>query len=259
MVIVCDDPDRENEGDLCMAAEFVTAKAITFMACQARGLICLSLPEERCDELDLPLMVPARNGSDTTGFCVSIEAATGVTTGISAADRARTIQVAVDPAASAGDLVRPGHVFPLRARPRGVLERRGQTEAAVDLTRLAGLTPGGVLCEVMNDDGTMARGPAAPGLLPPAHPAGGHGRRDRDLPAQQRAGDQRRLPTTVERREAALGAVEAPLEEDAPRRCRRSRACGGRGRARPACARPGPRRASRRPSLAPASSPRRVR
>jgi 3,4-dihydroxy 2-butanone 4-phosphate synthase/GTP cyclohydrolase II len=158
MVIVCDDPDRENEGDLCMAAEFVTAKAITFMACQARGLICLSLPEERCDELDLPLMVPARNGSDTTGFCVSIEAATGVTTGISAADRARTIQVAVDPAACAGDLVRPGHVFPLRARPRGVLERRGQTEAAVDLTRLAGLTPGGVLCEVMNDDGTMARG-----------------------------------------------------------------------------------------------------
>jgi 3,4-dihydroxy 2-butanone 4-phosphate synthase / GTP cyclohydrolase II len=159
MVIVCDDPDRENEGDLCMAAEFVTAKAITFMACQARGLICLSLPEERCDELDLPLMVPSRNGSDTTGFCVSIEAATGVTTGISAADRARTIQVAVDPTAGAGDLVRPGHVFPLRARPRGVLERRGQTEAAVDLTRLAGLTPAGVLCEVMNDDGTMARGP----------------------------------------------------------------------------------------------------
>jgi 3,4-dihydroxy 2-butanone 4-phosphate synthase/GTP cyclohydrolase II len=159
MVIVCDDPDRENEGDLCMAAEFVTAKAITFMACEARGLICLSLPGERCDELDLPLMVPARNGSDTTGFCVSIEAATGVTTGISAADRARTIQVAVDPATGAADLVRPGHVFPLRARPRGVLERRGQTEAAVDLTRLAGLTPGGVLCEVMNDDGTMARGP----------------------------------------------------------------------------------------------------
>jgi 3,4-dihydroxy 2-butanone 4-phosphate synthase/GTP cyclohydrolase II len=159
MVIVCDDPDREDEGDLCMAAEFVTAKAVTFMACQARGLICLSLPEERCEELELPLMVPARNGSDATGFCVSIEAATGVTTGISAADRARTIQVAVDPATGPDDLVRPGHVFPLRARTRGVLERRGQTEAAVDLTRLAGLTPGGVLCEVMNDDGTMARGP----------------------------------------------------------------------------------------------------
>jgi 3,4-dihydroxy 2-butanone 4-phosphate synthase/GTP cyclohydrolase II len=158
MVIVCDDPDREDEGDLCMAAEFVTAKEITFMACQARGLICLSLPEERCEELELPLMVPARDGSDATSFCVSIEAATGVTTGISAADRARTIQVAVDPATRPTDLVRPGHVFPLRARPRGVLERRGQTEAAVDLTRLAGLTPGGVLCEVMNDDGTMARG-----------------------------------------------------------------------------------------------------
>jgi 3,4-dihydroxy 2-butanone 4-phosphate synthase/GTP cyclohydrolase II len=150
MVIVCDDPDREDEGDLCMAAEFVTPKAITFMACQARGLICLSLPEERCEELDLPLMVPAREGSDATSFCVSIEAATGVTTGISAADRARTIQVAADPAT--------GPAFPLRARRRGVLERRGQTVAAVDLTRLAGLTPGGVLCEVMNDDGTMARG-----------------------------------------------------------------------------------------------------
>ena len=106
-----------------------------------------------------------------------------MTTGISAADRARTIQVAVDPATGPADLVRPGHVFPLRARPRGVLERRGQTEAAVDLTRLAGLTPGGVLCEVMNDDGTMARGVAAPGLLAPPHAAGGHGRRDRDLPA----------------------------------------------------------------------------
>jgi 3,4-dihydroxy 2-butanone 4-phosphate synthase/GTP cyclohydrolase II len=159
MVVVCDDPEREDEGDLCMAAEFVTPQAIAFMACQARGLICLSLPEERCDELELPLMVPANQGTDATGFTVSIEAATGVTTGISAADRARTIRVAVDPAARPCDLVRPGHVFPLRARTRGVLERRGQTEAAVDLTRLAGLTPGGVLCEVINDDGTMARGP----------------------------------------------------------------------------------------------------
>jgi 3,4-dihydroxy 2-butanone 4-phosphate synthase/GTP cyclohydrolase II len=159
MVVICDDPDREDEGDLCMAAELVTPEAITFMACQARGLICLSLPGDRCDELELPLMVPSRNGSDATGFCVSIEAATGVTTGISAADRARTIQVAMHPRATPSDLVRPGHVFPLRARARGVLERRGQTEAAVDLTRLASLTPGGVLCEVMNDDGTMARGP----------------------------------------------------------------------------------------------------
>jgi 3,4-dihydroxy 2-butanone 4-phosphate synthase/GTP cyclohydrolase II len=158
MVVVCDDPDREDEGDVCMAAEFVTAEAIAFMACNARGLICLALPEERCDELELPLMVPANNGTDITGFTVSIEAATGVTTGISAADRARTIRVAVDPASGPSDLVRPGHVFPLRARRGGVLERRGQTEAAVDLTRLAGLTAGGVLCEVINDDGTMARG-----------------------------------------------------------------------------------------------------
>ncbi len=158
MVVVCDDPDREDEGDVCMAAEFVTAEAIAFMACNARGLVCLALPEERCDELELPLMVPANNGTDVTGFTVSIEAATGVTTGISAADRARTIRVAVDPASGPTDLVRPGHVFPLRARRGGVLERRGQTEAAVDLTRLAGLTAGGVLCEVINDDGTMARG-----------------------------------------------------------------------------------------------------
>ncbi len=158
MVVVCDDPDRENEGDLCMAAQFVTPASIAFMACEARGLICLSLPSERCDELDLPLMVPANNGCDATGFTVSIEARTGVTTGISAADRARTIRVAADPESGPGDLVRPGHVFPLRARSRGVLERRGQTEAAIDLMRLAGLTPGGVLCEVMNADGTMASG-----------------------------------------------------------------------------------------------------
>src|SRR6476659_6153689 len=159
MIVVCDDPDRENEGDICMAAQFVTAEKIAFMAREARGLICLSLPTDRCDELELPLMVPANDGTDATGFCISIEARTGVTTGISAADRARTIRVAISPESGPEDLVRPGHVFPLRARARGVLERRGQTEAAVDLTRLAGLTPGGVLCEVMNDDGTMARGP----------------------------------------------------------------------------------------------------
>jgi len=155
---VCDDPDRENEGDLCMAAQFATAERIAFMAREARGLICLSLTQERCEHLDLPLMVPANAGTGATGFAVSIEAATGVTTGISAADRARTIRVAVDPESGPADLVRPGHVFPLRARRGGVLERRGQTEAAVDLTRLAGLVPGGVLCEVINDDGTMARG-----------------------------------------------------------------------------------------------------
>ena len=141
-----------------MAAQFATADKIAFMAREARGLICLSLPQERCDELDLPLMVPANESCDATGFTVSIEARTGVTTGISAADRARTIRVAVDPASRPQDLVRPGHVFPLRARPNGVLERRGQTEAAIDLTRLAGLTPGGVLCELMNPDGTMTRG-----------------------------------------------------------------------------------------------------
>ena len=159
MIIIVDDADRENEGDLMIAAEKVTPEAINFMARYGRGLICLSLTPGRCDELGLDLMAAKNESPFQTPFTVSIEAATGVTTGISAADRARTIQVAVDPAAGAGDLVRPGHVFPLRARPRGVLERRGQTEAAVDLTRLAGLTPGGVLCEVMNDDGTMARGP----------------------------------------------------------------------------------------------------
>ena len=158
MVVICDDPDRENEGDLCLAAEFVTAEKIAFMACHARGLVCLSLPPERCDRLELPLMVPHNEGTDATGFTVTIEARHGVTTGISAADRARTIQVAMGSSVTPGDLVRPGHVFPLRARARGVLERRGQTEASVDLTRLAGLEPGGVLCEVMNEDGTMARG-----------------------------------------------------------------------------------------------------
>ena len=158
MVVVCDDEDRENEGDLTMAAQFVTPAAVNFMATHGRGLICLSLTPERCDELGLDLMAAKNESPFQTPFTVSIEARDGVTTGISAADRARTIQVAVDPATRPTDLVRPGHVFPLRARRRGVLERRGQTEAAVDLTRLAGLTPGGVLCEVMNDDGTMARG-----------------------------------------------------------------------------------------------------
>jgi 3,4-dihydroxy-2-butanone 4-phosphate synthase len=158
MVVICDDPDRENEGDLCMAAEFVTAEAIAMMAREARGLICLSLPDERCDELDLPLMVPSNKGSEAPAFTVSIDAATGITSGISAADRACTIRAVMAPATGRDDLVRPGHIFPLRARRRGVLERRGHTEASVDLTRLAGLTPGGVLCEIMNDDGTPARG-----------------------------------------------------------------------------------------------------
>jgi 3,4-dihydroxy 2-butanone 4-phosphate synthase/GTP cyclohydrolase II len=163
MVVVCDDEDRENEGDLTMAAQFATPEAVNFMAKEARGLICLALTPERCDELGLDLMAAKNETPLQTAFTVAIEARDGVTTGISAADRARTIQVAVDPGASPRDLVQPGHVFPLKAKPGGVLERTGQTEAAVDLARLAGLNPAGVICEVMNEDGTMAR---IPDLVP---------------------------------------------------------------------------------------------
>jgi 3,4-dihydroxy 2-butanone 4-phosphate synthase / GTP cyclohydrolase II len=158
-VIVVDAADRENEGDLTIAAQFATPEAINFMATHARGLICLCLTPERCDELALRPMAENNEAPLQTAFTVSIEAREGVTTGISAADRARTIQTAIDPSRGAGDLVQPGHVFPLRARPGGVLERTGQTEAAVDLARLAGLIPAGVVCEVMNEDGTMARVP----------------------------------------------------------------------------------------------------
>jgi 3,4-dihydroxy 2-butanone 4-phosphate synthase/GTP cyclohydrolase II len=157
MVVVCDDEDRENEGDLTMAAQFVTPEAINFMAKEGRGLICLTLTPERCEELGLDLMAAKNESAFETAFTVSIEAREGVTTGISAQDRAHTIQVAIDPAAAPRDLVQPGHVFPLKARAGGVLERVGQTEAAVDLARLAGLNPAGVICEIMNDDGTMAR------------------------------------------------------------------------------------------------------
>ena len=159
MVILVDDEDRENEGDLCLAAEKVTPEAINFMAREGRGLICLSLTEERADELDLPLMVRENSSSFGTAFTVSIEARRGVTTGISAADRAHTIQVAIADETTARDLARPGHVFPLRARNGGVLVRAGQTEGSVDLARLAGLKPAGVICEIMNDDGTMSRMP----------------------------------------------------------------------------------------------------
>ena len=159
MVIIVDSPDRENEGDLCMAAEFVTAGDINFMARHGRGLICLTLTPERCDELELRPMVPNNETPYGTAFTVSIEAREGIATGISAADRAHTIRVAVDPTKSAHDLIHPGHVFPLRARPGGVLERTGQTEASVDLARLAGCRPAGVICEVMKEDGTMARVP----------------------------------------------------------------------------------------------------
>jgi 3,4-dihydroxy 2-butanone 4-phosphate synthase/GTP cyclohydrolase II len=161
MVILIDDEDRENEGDLCVAAEKVTPEAINFMAKHGRGLICLAMAEEKIRQLRLPLMVDeTANGTQFgTAFTVSIEAATGVTTGISAKDRAHTIRTAVRPGARPEDLVRPGHVFPLRARSGGVLVRAGQTEGSVDLARLAGLDPSGVICEVMNDDGTMARLP----------------------------------------------------------------------------------------------------
>lgn len=159
MLVIVDDEDRENEGDLAVAAEKVTPEIINFMAKHGRGLICLSLGPELCDALELPQMTSRNSSRFGTAFCESIEAAEGVTTGISAADRAHTIRVAVNPASKPADLVRPGHVFPLRAREGGVLVRAGQTEAAVDLARLAGLRPGGVICEIMNDDGSMARVP----------------------------------------------------------------------------------------------------
>jgi 3,4-dihydroxy 2-butanone 4-phosphate synthase/GTP cyclohydrolase II len=159
MVIVVDDEDRENEGDLTIAAEKITPEAINFMARYGRGLICLAMTPERLDELEIPLMVTKNSSRFETAFCVSIEAKNGTTTGISAADRATTVLAAIDPRTRPSDLVRPGHVFPLRARNAGVLTRAGQTEAAVDLARLAGLAPAGVICEIMSDDGTMARVP----------------------------------------------------------------------------------------------------
>ncbi|MEK6697660.1 MAG: bifunctional 3,4-dihydroxy-2-butanone-4-phosphate synthase/GTP cyclohydrolase II [Nitrospirota bacterium] len=159
MVILVDDEDRENEGDLTMAAELVTPEAINFMAKYGRGLICLSLTPERVDHLQLPMMTTDNTSSFGTAFTISIEAKKGVTTGISAADRATTIKTAIHPKSRAEDLARPGHVFPLRAKPGGVLQRAGQTEGSVDLSRLAGLSPAGVICEIMNDDGTMARVP----------------------------------------------------------------------------------------------------
>jgi len=159
MVVVCDGEDRENEGDLVMAAQFATPEAVNFMATHGRGLICLALTSQRCEELGLNLMTAKNEAPLQTAFTVSIEAAEGVTTGISAHDRARTIQVAIDPHSGPEDLVIPGHVFPLKAKAGGVLERTGHTEASIDLARLAGLIPAGVICEIMNEDGTMARVP----------------------------------------------------------------------------------------------------
>ncbi len=159
MVILCDDEDRENEGDLCIAAEKVTPEAINFMAKYGRGLICLSLTPEKVEALKLPMMTDQNTSSFGTAFTVSIEAKKGVTTGISAHDRATTILTAIHPEARPEDLARPGHIFPLRARRGGVLQRAGQTEGSVDLARLAGMYPAGVICEIMSDDGTMARVP----------------------------------------------------------------------------------------------------
>ncbi len=159
MVILVDDEDRENEGDLVIPAQFCDAEAVNFMARYGRGLICLALTRQRCEHLGLPLMAQGNESRRSTAFTVSIEARHGITTGISAADRARTIQVAIDPATRRDDLSSPGHIFPLMARDGGVLVRAGHTEAAVDIARLAGLDPSGVICEIMNDDGTMARLP----------------------------------------------------------------------------------------------------
>jgi 3,4-dihydroxy 2-butanone 4-phosphate synthase/GTP cyclohydrolase II len=163
MIVVCDGEDRENEGDLVMAAQFATPEGINFMAKEARGLICLALTSERCDQLGLKVMAAKNEAPLETAFTVTIEAATGVSTGISAHDRAHTIQVAIDPKSGPRDIVVPGHMFPLRAKDGGVLERTGHTEASVDFAGLAGLIPAGVICEVMNDDGTMAR---VPDLIP---------------------------------------------------------------------------------------------
>src|SRR5436190_2823964 len=162
-VVVVDAADRENEGDLTIAAQFATPEAVNFMTKEGRGLICLCLSEDRCDELGLRQMTDRNETPYGTAFTISVEAREGVTTGISAPDRSHTIQVAIDPDAKPDDLVQPGHVFPLRARDGGVLVRAGQTEAAVDLARLAGLNPAGVVCEIMNEDGTMAR---VPDLIP---------------------------------------------------------------------------------------------
>jgi 3,4-dihydroxy 2-butanone 4-phosphate synthase/GTP cyclohydrolase II len=159
ILVVVDDEDRENEGDLTIAAEKVTPQIVNFMATHGRGLICLAMTVEQCDFLRLPLISPRNTSNFGTAFCESVDARAGVTTGISAADRTRTILTCIDPASKPADLARPGHVFPLRAKEGGVLVRAGQTEASVDLARMAGLTPAGVICEIMNEDGSMARVP----------------------------------------------------------------------------------------------------
>ena len=159
MVVVLDDRNRENEGDLIVAAEFACARTMAFMVRHTTGIVCLALPGERLDALDLPAMVPAGNDRHQTAFTVSVDCRHGTSTGVSASDRAKTVAALIDPKTRPDDLTRPGHMFPLRAKPGGVLERRGHTEAAIDLARLAGCRPAGVLCEIINDDGSMARTP----------------------------------------------------------------------------------------------------
>ena len=207
-VVVVDDEDRENEGDLTIAAQFATPEAVNFMVTHARGLVCLCLTEERCDELGLRQMTDQNETPFGTAFTVSVEAREGVTTGISAQDRSRTIQVAVDPTSKPADLVQPGHIFPLRARPGGVLQRSGQTEAAVDLARLAGLIPAGVVCEIMKDDGTMARVPDLIEYCARARAEDDHGRRPDRVPAPAReARRARHVRPPADRRTGQFTAV----------------------------------------------------
>ena len=187
MIIVVDDEDRENEGDLTIAAEKVTPEAINFMARHGRGLICMPMTEERLDELDIPLMVAQNTTQFDTAFCVSIEAKGVTSTGISAADRAATVLAAIDSKTRPADLARPGHMFPLRARNGGVLVRTGQTEAAVDLARIAGLYPAGVICEIMNEDGTMARVPELTVVRQEAQASDDHGRGSDPVPDAHRS------------------------------------------------------------------------
>ena len=224
-VVVVDAADRENEGDLTIAAQFATPEAINFMATHGRGLICLGLTEERCDELRLQPMTDHNETPFGTAFTISIEAREGITTGISAPDRSRTIQVAIDPSKGPGDLVQPGHVFPLRAKAGGVLRRGGQTEAAVDLARLAGLNPAGVICEVMNDDGTMARVPDLIAYCERARAEDDHRRRPGRVPPPPReAGRADNLGAPAHRLRRVHGR-RLPRDDDgqAPSRARQGR------------------------------------
>ena len=212
-VVVVDDEDRENEGDLVIAAEKVTPQAINFMARDGRGLICLALTEERCDELELPPMVQENTSNFGTAFTVSIEARGRTTTGISAADRAATVLTAIDPATKPADLCVPGHMFPLRARRGGVLKRAGQTEASVDLARIAGLDPSAVICEIMNEDGTMARVPDLAAFCARHGPEDDHRRRPHPLPAEDRAAGRSASPRRICRRASATSTLHAYRSE----------------------------------------------